>query len=86
MKTQNITIAILIICIIVLASLSIMIYYKGKNNSCSVCEIEFKQHKRAGMNIDDNFNFKIRAEDLYTNLSKGHCLVKWDNVQGHIRN
>ena len=86
MKRDNLIILVLVFCIVTLLLLSTMIYYKGNDYSCDQCYINFKQNKVSGVILTGEFfNFKVRAIDLYTNLTDGYCLVKWDPVQGHIR-
>jgi len=78
----KITIIIKVICILVLISLLIGIYFNAKNISCDKCVINFKLSRKLGVNV--NWNQSIKVLDLAGNFSNGNCLVTWDDRNGYI--
>ena len=71
-----------IFCILIVLSLCLVVYFNGKNLDCNKCEINFKQSEKLGGVFE--FEESIKVLDLSNNLSKGICLLKWDNKNGYI--
>ncbi len=72
----------MIFVIVISLTLSVYIYYNGKDLSCDTCELKFyTQHALH----EDYFGFGIMANDLYESFMDDQCKVTWDRVQGYRR-
>jgi len=78
--------AIQIFVIILLLALIIAVYINGKHLNTDKCVITFKSSPM----LDSWQGLEMRNEsakviDLYSNLSTGRCLVKWDRAIGYVK-
>ena len=71
------------IAILIVIGLIVFLYFFGKGNSCDQCEIEFKNTRVSGMDLDNPIILKEKMNNLFEGLSKGKCLIKFDRVQGY---
>ena len=70
-----------IVCLLIVISLCFAVYINGKELSCDKCVINFKQTRQLGHSV--NIVHPIKLLDLSNNLSKGICLIEWDNKNGY---
>ena len=86
--TPKIELMIRIFIILILIGLNFAIYWNGKDLSCNQCTIEFSSYKRPveGSSLATYQEFSFHVNDLYSNLTEEHCLVKFDKDGGYIYN
>jgi len=82
MLNKTTSILVRIACIILVVSLCLAVYFNGKNISCDKCVIRFKQTEKLGAMVE--WNEEVKVMDLNLNLSKGICLISWDNKNGYM--
>lgn len=82
---QETEIKLSIFIILTLILLIIYIPYKYSDMDCSKCIINFK-HARAINIYGINYNINISAIELYDNFVEDKCLIKWDRVNGFMKN
>ena len=81
-KQTRILIGLSIIFVILIV-LSLAIYLNSRDLSCDKCQVSFKNTEMFGFKLDQPIITYVNATDLFDELGKDRCIIKWSRTQGY---
>lgn len=79
-KTQIIVLAL---CIVITLTLTISVYYRGHDNSCEKCIVDFITTNQFGSELEEPIVTKMNIVDIYEGYLQNECIIKWNRNQGY---